>query len=146
MPRSVFRGYNIKEIDMTRTPKEHLREKDLQKSYTVYVLLEPFYQNIHGREGLPNINSHLQKYWGDYFNQHSSDWVAFACKRFAKSGFLPYSQIEYCENGDCGEIRIHKTSLEKIRLLDREGKNYQLKTAVEGVNSVMKYEINRTLQ
>ena len=59
MPISVFRGYHIKEIDMTRTPKERLRENDLQNSYTVYALLEPFYEDIHGREAPPNINSYL---------------------------------------------------------------------------------------
>ena len=138
---SVFRGYLIKGIDGTRVPEDYdFIGGDDSRSYTVYILLEPIREEEHDWNVPPNIDSELQKFWGDYFNRCSPNWI--------NEYSLPFSQIEYRENDDCGELKIYETSLSKIRQMeiDEIGSGEQsgvLEKLVNKINDAMRGELDR---
>ena len=122
MTTSTFEGFQIKGIDEERIPDP--REAGLHyvssqtvdfRRYTVYLILEP----VAGSDDAApaSIDSGVREIWGQFFNEVRFEWLK-AYEDWWKDAYpempLPDISLEYCDNGNCGEICVQQTHLDEI--------------------------------
>ena len=123
---TTFQGFRIQGIDEERVPDP--REAGTYRvgsdginpqRYTVYLILEPLKDS--DEDQIPNIDSNIRRLWGEDFAELAEKWIDRFETRWQEmyQGMpdVPSIGLEYCDNGDYGEIRIDETHFEEVEHL-----------------------------
>ena len=123
---TIFQGFRIKGIDEKRVPDP----KDAGtyrvgsdginfQHYTVYLILEPIKDS--DEDQAPNIDSDIREIWSEFFRELAEKWIERFETRWQEMyrGMqdVPAIGLEYCDNGEYGEIRIDETHFEEVEHL-----------------------------
>ncbi len=120
---TTFKGFQIKGIDEKRVPDP--REAGAYRvgshgvnfqHYTVYLILEPIKDSE--EDQAIEVGSDIRRIWGECFTNLAEKRIdglrvkwQERCPRMP--GILSM-RLEYCDNGDYGEIRIVETHFEEV--------------------------------
>ena len=120
---TTFQGFKIKGIDEERIPDPSeagtypVGSNGINfQRYTVYLILEPIKDSDEDQD--PNIDSDIMRLWSESFTELAEKWIDRFETRWQEMyrGMqdVPLIGLEYCDNGDYGEIRIDETHFEEV--------------------------------